>query len=293
MSETGPSPEIQLDIELQGITIANEVSILRKNAKTDADYQQILKKTHELKELFGIDKAEISPEKAKELLGADFLGTEAIEKTFGTEAIPTEIPPIPFSLEELEKIRDAKDRFLILRTDKIPADKLALANTKQTLEKAPTTRWALVSKDIIPDTASKNYIEQTEQIIKYLEDREFAGREEYQEAITEFNAQKEELRPLSVSTDESVWKPAAERLANLKITQLTRPTRDEVLYDLEVYKQINDVYLLADKYTWTSSRASGGFLVCVGLFAADGVYVHRDRPDDRHDYLGASSSRSL
>lgn len=297
MSEFKPTiSEIQLDIESQGIAIATEIAVLRQKAKTDADYQQILKKTQELKELFGITKSEVSPERAKELLGADFLGVEAIEKTFGIEAIPTEIPPIPFTLEELEKIKDSKDRFLILRSDKIPTSKFTLPNTKQTLEKAPETRWALVTKDFIPDTTDKNYIEQIEETIKYFQNHEFAGRKmpiEYQEAIAEFNAQKEELRPLSISSDTSIWEPVTERLANLKITQLTRPTRDEVLHDLEVYKQVNNEYLLPDKYTWTSSLGSDGSLVFVGYFDADGANVNRNRPDNHDDNLGASSSRSL
>lgn len=296
MSETGPSPEIQEDIESQGIVIANEIATLRKNAKIDADYKQLLQKTQELKELFGIAKAEVSPEKAKELLGADFLGAEAIEKTFGAEAIPAEIPLIPFSREELESARDSKNRFLILYTDQIPADKLALSHTKQTLEKSPTLKWALVTKDCIPGSVDKNYLEQTEETIKYLQNHEFIGREmpvEYQEAINEFESQKEELRPLAESTDEAIWKPAAERLANLKITQLTRPSRDEVLYYIEVYKQINDVYLLPDKYTWTSSLDSDGRLVGVGRVGAVGALVDRSEPGTRHVRLGASSSLSL
>lgn len=294
MSELGPSPE-QSELETHGIAIAQEIAILRQGAKTDADYEQILVKARDLKELFGIAQTEIKLEQAKELLGEDFLGTEAIEKVFGVEAIPAEIPPIPFSREELEKVRDAKDQFLILRTDQIPVDKLALPSTKETLEKAPTTRWALVTKKILPDSTNKNYLQQTEQIITHLKEQVFAGREmppEYQAAIAEFESQKEELRPLAESSDETKWKPAAERFANLQITQLTRQSRDEVLYDLEVYRQAKNEYLLPDKWTWTSSRASDGSLVRVGPFDAYGADVLGSGPGASPSRLGVSFSRS-
>lgn len=296
MSEFAPPPPIDPEKEAQGISLAQEIASLRVSAKTDEDYHAILQKAKELKELFGIASAETSIEQAKELLGSDFLGAEAIEAVFGREVVPAVIPPIPFSLEELEKARDSKDQFLILRTDQVPADKLALPNTKRTLEKAPQTRWALVTKEILPDSVSKNYLQQTEQIIIHLEEQVFADREipkEYMEAIAEFESQKEELRPLAESSDEKKWKPAAERLANLKITQLCRQTRDEVLYDLEVYHKANDQYLMPDKWTWTSSRASSGDLVYVGLFDAGGVDVSSYRPASSFDFLGVSFSRSL
>lgn len=235
-------------------------------------------------------------DEAKELLGKDFLGPESVAAVFGPDSVRIDMPPILIPRQELEDAARKKDKFLILRSNRIPADKLALSATKKSLEKAPDTCWALVTKDIIADTTSKNYVEQTEQMIKYLQENIFAGREipsEYQEAITEFEAQKEELRLLAQSSDESQWKLATERLSNLNITRLCRPTRDEVLYDMEVYYQANDERLFPDKYTWTSTRDSDGHLVDVGGFDAGGASVGRDRPDDRDAYLGVSFSRSL
>ena len=309
MSETGPSPTEEAEKEAQGIALAQEIAALKASAKTDEDFQVILCKIRELKELFGlISKEEIlSPDIAKEIMNAnlteeekeagmtDFLGPETISAAFGPEAVPAEIPPILFSPEELRRAREL-GQFLILRSNQIPDDKLELPNTKQTLEKAPTGRWALVTKEIIPDSTDKNYLEQTEQLIKYLREQVFADVEipaEYQEAISEFEAQKEELRPLAESREEEIWEPAAERLANLKISRLTRQSYDEVLYDLELYKQINDRYLLPNMYTWTSSRPSDGSLVLVGSFASVGVFVSWDRPGASGSDLGAVFSRSF
>lgn len=243
-------------------------------------------------------------QEAKEIMQEDYIGAEEINSILGIEI--KNIPPIPFSLETLLRAKE-RGQFLILRTNEIPADKFALANVKQTLEKAPQTRWALVTKEILgykngnPDSdqtkvsTSKNYLEQTEVMVNYLRDEEFAGQpipQEYQEAIAEFEDQKEELRPLVLSTDEKVWEPAAQRLANLKISQLTRRTRDEGLYDLDFYFQKNKVYLLPNRYDWSSTVNSSGRLVCFGRFVADGAVVIAVEPGIRFGYLGLSFSRS-
>ncbi|MCL5795649.1 MAG: AAA family ATPase [Patescibacteria group bacterium] len=234
-------------------------------------------------------------ETAKKIFGQDFLGPEAVETVFDVELDSTEIPAIPFSRQELESAQKL-GQFLILRSDKIPEGKFELPNTKRTLEKAPTTRWALVSKEIIPDSTSKNYLEQTEQLIDYVKNKVFAGKtlpKKYQEAIAEFAKEKVGIAKIIISSKESEWKKAAEKLANLKITQLTRQTRDETLYDIETYYQTNKEYLLPDKWSWTSSRSSDGRLVLVGDFDAHGVRVSGWRPGLSDDDLGVSFSRSL
>ncbi|MCX6810002.1 MAG: hypothetical protein NTZ65_04655 [Candidatus Berkelbacteria bacterium] len=297
MSEFGPSPAEEAEKEAAGVSLASEIAELRSHARTDEDFQVVLGKIKELKGLFGTESTEskVSVEEAKEIMGADFLGPEAIGKSsFGPEAVPTELPPILFSPEELEKAKEL-GQFLILRSDQIPGDKLELPNTKATLGKVPAKRWALVTKEFIPDSTSKNYLDQTEQLVKYLREEVFADKEippEYQEAIAEFEAQKEELRPLVISADAAVWEPAAERLASLRITSLARRSRDEALYDLEVYKQANDQYLLPTKYEWTSSRASDGRLVSVGDFESGGVDVYGSGPGSVDPILGVSFSRS-
>ena len=253
-----------------------------------------------------VTSGEISVEDAKEIMTAgltederragvtNFLGAEAIaNSSFGSESVPAEIPPIPFSRTELEQAAGL-GQFLILRTDQIHGDKMALPQTKQTLERPLTGRWALVTKEVLVSSTDKNYLEQTEEIVKYLQETVFADRSlplVYAEAIAEFESVKEELRPLTESGDETIWKKAAIRLSDLKITQLIRRSRDEVLYDLELYKQTNNIYLLNNRWDWTASLSSGSRLVDVGGFDAVGAVVGWDRPVIRNDDLGVSVSR--
>lgn len=251
--------------------------------------------TIEISEAIEIMDANLTEEEKKDGI-TNFLGPDEIKRTtFGPESVPSEIPPIPFSKEEL--LQAAKlGQFLILRSDQISKDKLQLPNVKRALEKAPEKRWALVTKEIIPDSTDKNYLEQIEQLIKYLREEVFADIEiptEYEEAIAEFENKKEELRPKVTSQDEAVWKPVVEELINLDIVKMTRRSLDEVCYDLELYKQATGQYLLPNIYDWTRTRASDGNLVNVGNFDSAGVYGSRRRPGSSYSFLGAFFSRSI
>lgn len=278
--------------------------LVNENQKKQEITEEKVKTSYEVNEA---RKEGVSREIAKKILGRDYLGPEAIKKTFGIELKSEDIPPIPFSREELKHAREFGE-FLIFRTDQTPADRLYLLNGTEALVKVPQKRWALVSKEMLgykgnkPDSdlskvsTSKNYLEQTELIVKYLQNQVFQAGElpkEYQQAIAEFEEQNEELRQLIKNTDAATWRFTAQRLANLKITQLTRPSSDEILYDMEVYKKINNQYLLSNKYIWTSS-ASGSCLEAVGYVDGYGARINRWRlPAVSSVDLGVCFSRSV
>lgn len=261
----------------------------------------------------------ISIEKAKEILGEDILGSEAIEATFGFS--PKDIPPIPFSVEELERAKEL-NQFLELRIDKT-ADGQPLsmekmhellqpeftANNKGKilnsygkadswykseafLKDTPRVSWVLVSKDVIPNSLSKNFLQQTEVIASYLKTDIFKDQEMpevYKEAIEEFEAKKAGIQAILTSN----WQEAVKQLSELKINQLTRQLPVETMYDFLMYFKNNKKRLLEGKYTWTYRRASGGRLVGVGGFDAGGAGVDRWAPDGALDGLGVAFSRSL
>lgn len=70
----------------------------------------------------------------------------------------------------------------------------------------------------------------------------------------------------------------------------------EVVYLLRESKEFRDMLRYPNEsgawWTWTSSHGSGGRLVYVGYFDDAGAAVHSYSPEDRHDILGASFSRS-
>ncbi len=256
---------------------------------------------------------------AKEILGKeDVLGPEEVEKAFGLKLRMEDIPKIPFGKVELERAREL-GQFLILRADKAK-DGTALSMKKMQellsdefekeefgkifwdtdwyegeeffTEESPKLSWSLSNKEIIPDSNSKNYLQQTESIVDYIKEKVFKGgamSKEYQDAVKEFAEKKSKIEGL-MSDD---WQEAAKMLSELKITRLTRQSPVEFMYDILAYFKNNKKRLYENMYAWTSRRDSDGGLVSVGSFDSDGVFVGRWGPDYSLDSLGVAFSRSL
>ncbi len=332
MSELGPS---QVDIEAQGTMLAQEIATLRSRAKTDAEHAVVIQKLEALHRLFGAPLPEekqgagssIETGPAVEAIGAEsFFGPAAVEKAFGIRLEAEQIPPIQFTQVELERAK-ALNQMLILRVDRA-ADGSPLTMKKMSellqptfeqneekilydepdwyedeafyKDETPALSWALVSRETIPDSTSKNYLQQTDQLVTYLETEVFQGQPvpaPYNDAIAEFRSLRAQIEPLATSQVEAEWKQASQMLADLKLNQLTRQTPAEVLYDLLLVIQNSPdpedrTRLLESMYTWTARRASDGGLVDVGRFDADGAYVGGWRPDGADPGLGVVFSRS-
>ncbi|KKT51935.1 MAG: hypothetical protein VE96_C0023G0002 [candidate division Kazan bacterium GW2011_GWA1_44_22] len=264
------------------------------------------------------DKTAVLTEQAKEILGKDMLGPEAVNATFGFS--PEAIPPIPFSIEDLERAKEL-NQFLILRVDKTadgtPLDihkmhgliqpeftaknqgkilnsyeeSSSWYKNEDFLRDIPRASWALVSKDVIPNSLNIDFLQQTEIMANYLKTDVFKDRElpeAYKEAIEEFETKKAGIQAILANN----WQEAAKQLSELKINQLTRQLPVEAMYDFLMYFKNNSVRLLESKYTWTLRRASGGRLVNFGRAAADGANVSIWAPDGTNGNLGGAFSRS-
>jgi len=260
-------------------------------------------------------------QEAKEIFGEDFLGPEEIEKTWGFQ--PDAVPEIPFSREQLERAKEM-GQMLLLRVEQTddgrPMSLETMVNIVQgrwdkekrggllyTIDeyknwksrigddfgqKTPRSGWALVSKGLLPKSRDKNYIEQTEVIIKALREKTFKDiemPEEYEEAIQEFEANKARLVELMSGN----WRQVAKELSELKITQLTRQSIQEAVYDLAMYYDANDKRLLPNVYTWSLSLSPGGDLVNLGRFDSGGARGGEWEPGDRYGDVGISLSRRL
>lgn len=259
-------------------------------------------------------------ETAREILGPEnVFGPAEVKVTWGVEL--AEVPPIPFSKQELENAKEL-NQMLILRINQTTTgaplsleamnniiqpqwearDKGALLFNADSLKRwlgddyfttaAPRAGWALVSKELTAGTINQNYLEQTETLIKTLKEQSFKGLVDlppaYQEAVDEFAAKKASIDALFTSDS----KQAAQILSTLKITQLTRQTAPELIYDLAMHHDRHPDHLLPARFTWTASLIPVGLLVNLGRFDAGGVNGSGRNPDNRYDNLGASLSRS-
>lgn len=257
-------------------------------------------------------------ETAIELLGEEnVFGPKEVEKTWGV--CLKEVPNIPFLVAELEQA-GKMEQMLILRVSETAdgkpmsleamndivqkrwqkAGKGGLLSTpdgwenfiKEAYKKAsPRLGWALVSqKEVILESLSKNYIEQTEVIVSILKREAFKGMklpDIFAEAIAEFESKKDQLTRLMVND----WQKATKELSKLKITQLTRQTTPEAIYDLAMYYDRHNKRLLNYTSTWTASLNPDGELVLLGYFGARGVCGDAWGPDLRDGSLGVSLSR--
>lgn len=266
---------------------------------------------------------------AKEIMGnREVMGPDEVEKAFGIKLKPESIPPIPFSKEELKRAKEL-GQFLVLRADSAPDGKpltmrkIYEITTPKLDDKGkgkvlyevswygeqdfytggkdkkpvdfsmPKFGWALTTKDFMPNSTSKNYLQQTEEIAKYLEAEVFKGKavpKEFKEAIDELNSKKAQLKKLLDEGDRSKYEP---EISKLKLNKLTRQNPSEVLYDILIYFQNNDERLLGNKYAWTHATDSGGGRVSLGDFVSLGVDVDCDSDDRSVSDLGVVFSRKF
>lgn len=255
---------------------------------------------------------------AEKLFGQDFLGPEQIKEAFLSQVeIPEIIPLIPFSKDELERAQKL-GQILILRVNEtrdgspLTMEKIYDLMNNEIKDKVkvlshidwykdedfykrekPEVSWALVTKEIIPNSGHKNYLEQTEALIDYVSNEVYKGKimpPMITEAIKEFEQEKTSLAQIIDSQKKSEWQEAAKRLADQRINKLFRQSPVESLYDLIVYYQQTGTRLMKNIYTWTNGRHSDGSLVCVGYFRSGGVDVNGYLPVNARDDLGVSFS---
>lgn len=264
----------------------------------------------------------VTIERASEIFGSQFFGSEAAEEVFGIKV--ENLPPLTPTFTE-ERLGQAKNRgeLLILNVGEFCEGE---PTTMQEMEKrlqpqfdkekkgkilfdtrgyegeafftqdAPKYRWMLVSKEVLPNSLGKNYLEQTELLASYACDTLFGGGTlplEYKEAIEEFKDQRVAIAKIMDINDEKSynWKEAARRLAGLKLNQLLRQTPSEVMYADLLYFQNTGNRLLPSLATWTIGCESYGRLVYVDYFGSAGLVVCVRGPGYSRSDLGVCPSQ--
>jgi hypothetical protein len=286
----------------------------------------MLKKT---KKLVHIDTA-------SKILGEKFLGPKAIKEALGVKLKPGEIPPIPFSKEELLRAKEL-DQALILHAPADSTGKLLTAENQGVIlhkrmsskeakspealddkyyyeAEAPKLEWKLVSLQIIPNTASANYLNQLYEIASYLSKKVFRGVVMpviYQEAVEELKSEGLVIGKILESKPED----AVKKIASLKITKLFRQNASEVIYDhiVVVTAMKKWPYGTGSNFSgyaiWTNNpdlecpscsadkqrfKGKKGTFISVGV-GLGGLFWYScfSLADDNNQYLAATFSRSF
>ena len=267
---------------------------------------------------------DLSRKEAKEIMGANFFGIEEIKAVLNLEFRDQIIPDIPFSRGILEKLKNThqlilyggmfRDQFAHLETSqefdarlknkKKDGTKLLASvdwykDEKFFTQERTKLEWKLVSKDLIPNSTSKNYLEQTAVLADYvrgLYDDRSKMPDEVRTALDEWdflenNAVKfSELQKNTVSSTVAEWKSAALTLESLKLTQLFRESFSEWIYRTALTERATGERLLPNTYSWTKSRPSVGDFVLAGYFDDDGGNVDRRRPRISDSSIGCAFS---
>ena len=301
------------------IALRNIKASQKEGSKTPEEIQAALDQLNQLsQELTGQGIEKLKLQLAKEIMGESFFGPDEVKAAFLDQVDVSEIPSIPFASEELEKAKEL-GQMLILRIEKAKdGSALSMKKMQELLDgkmkdgtkplqgdwykeekfyttEAPEASWALVSKEVVPDSPNKNYLQQTQVLIDYLRNEVFKDVEipaEYADAMNEFESEKAGIAAIVSGFDESEWEKAAQMLEELKINQLTRRSPAETLYDLMVCYQQTGEKQLPKMYDWTSHRHFDGNLIYVGNFKSDGVSVDGLGPGWSDSSLSVSFSRS-
>lgn len=270
-------------------------------------------------------RSRMSQGRALEIMGEDFFGHEHISNVLGN--VGDSFPEIQFSEEDLKRAKEFNQQ-LILQNDLMDVKNpdtgkmeysvpITIENLKKYFPKAhdnapiwypnlykdeciftkerPRVGWRLTSKDIIPNSTFKRYLEQADVLVDHMQEQVFKGMKipkQYEDAIAEFKSKRAEIEPLTKSLNSAEWKRGSQMLVNLNLTKLTRELPVEVMYRLILNDKENEEKLLPSTYTWTAGRDSDGRLVFVGNLDAKGAEVYRRDPDNRFDTVGVSFSRS-
>lgn len=210
--------------EKRFINRAHEEALKEDKARGDAIIETAVQQ-QKLERINGKDVT-TSIEIAEKILGKEgILGSETVEKVFGVNLSPEEIPAIPFSIEDIKRAKEL-DQFLVLRinktqsgepltvakmgaylTDKIGGEVFFYGQTENgepynhhnsgevynyDKNKIPDFGWALTSKKIITGSphGESTYLEQTKLLSDHLKNKVFKDMDmpaQYGEAIEEFN----------------------------------------------------------------------------------------------------------
>ncbi len=228
------------------------------------------------------ERADIT--EAAEIMGEDFYGPAEIRVAFGVELAEDEIPPQPFTRAELEHYRQ-EGFFLVLRTDHdAEGNPLTIQRLKELYQvdpkdpnqrifyqqdwyekpenadpfftsQTPQTQWALVKKEILPDSTSKQY----------------QAQEQF------FQTYAQQQAPHLEQGHQIQRREAVDQAYDLILAYLSRGQR-----------------LLPDRYDWSKTQlkqgAYAGPFAALGYFDAKGFDVDADFPSVSDDDLGVCPS---
>ncbi|MBI5140416.1 MAG: hypothetical protein HZA94_03160 [Candidatus Vogelbacteria bacterium] len=166
------------------------------------------------------------------------------------------------------------------------------AKDEAILNELPDGGWKFVSDEIIPGSTSKNYIEQTDFLIKYFADNIFKDSlpDNYKKAFQDWERDKPVVKGL---ISQSKWLEVAKVLSDHPVSRLLRENFPSTVFRTIIMQKEKDKKILVGNYSWSRSFSSGGDLVNFGVFGAEGADVDGAWPLRVWTFVGAVFSRRV
>ena len=233
-------------------------------------------------------------ERAKEVLGRDFLGVEAIKKLeqelkkvgVNVEFALDKLPPFLYTEEDLQTAK-AFGEMLVLRPEamlrggrEVP---LTMIEFRELFRKDPLGKMQTVVYSFRTDT---NDWYKGEKFATGAGEIKLGWSLVKKDVLdgstnTNWNDQEQLLRQYE----------AGLKRKGAKNASVKRRTGTEAVYDELIYYVNTGERLLPYKYDWTQTRTSGGRLVFVGCFDSHGLSVYNCSPEPSNSNIGVCPSR--
>ncbi len=236
-------------------------------------------------------------ERAKELLGKDFLGVEAVrnmesklKEVGGIEFVIDKLPPFLYTEEDLQ-VAKATGEMLILRPEvmlrggiiEVP---LTMVEFREFFRK-DRAHLGKMQKEGFSFTLSDDYnLSRIEIFATSVGEIKLGWSLVKKDVLygstdTNWNDQDQLLRQYE----------AGLRRKGIKNVFVKRRTATEAVYDELLYYLNTGVWLLPNKYDWTRTLMPDGSRVCVGDFDAGGLSVNGRLPGGSLSIVGVCPSR--
>ncbi|PID83582.1 hypothetical protein CSB11_00375 [Candidatus Campbellbacteria bacterium] len=269
------------------------------------------------KEIIIVENGVVDIKGAEKIMGSkQFLGPEDIKNTF--DFYPENIPAIPFSWKELERARDF-GQHLILYVEKtndgkpftvkemvdivdnktsegeeIFCFKTHIQDDEILKEQTPRSGWRLTGPEVVKDSTQKNYLEQTDVLISYLQNEVFENQEVpevYQNAIDQFLERKVEFKKEIAYSP--YWEEVTKKLSEISISQLLRERSSEIIYRLILQERKYGIKDFISGSSLSNSIGTNGKIVHVDMHKPSDWHVGGVRACKGAWRLGVCFSRGV
>lgn len=152
--------------------------------------------------------------------------------------------------------------------------------------------WRLTTREVIPDSVDKDWVQQLRVLADYVVDQVYAGQEipsAYRLAVEEFNSFELSLTELLASD----WERASLKIVDLSLCRLCLESPEQALWNIVLNHGANKEYFLTRQTTRTNAISDMKGTVTIGNSGPEGVVMMDVMPYTKSSVIGVRFTRPL